>query len=141
MRFIWNEPAPHINADGRKGHLRQRFWERAVKGWLESQGVWLGDSRENCIFEYNDVHHFYDITVFEQECYGKDTQTPIKKFREYLKNSHLDWCESGTWRVEGTSHVDGVRFWIYAEDFPRAGSRLAEKSTKEFEHVGPSSAV
>lgn len=108
MKLVWNEPSNNMH------------WEQAVRGWLNCMGVYFEPGREHWICEYNYVHHFFDIHIYE--CWLPNRGEPdaaIKSMRDYLENSDLIWEEFPTYRWDNGKQRPGVRFWVFAEDFQR----------------------
>jgi len=122
MKMLWNEPAKENVPWFPYSTIH---WEDAVLGWLRYMGVWPEKGQDYWQCEYNDVHHFFDISIFE--CWlpghGSDPANVIKAMRAYLQGSGLDYQEHSTFRWDNHKQRPGVRFWIFAEDHPQKRKR------------------
>lgn len=113
MEFRWTAPKKAEN-----GSSFDLWWKKLIIWWLRYNNVWFDDNPDHFKLSYNDLHHFFYLTIYEhQKTMPSCPRSPIEKMREYLKASELRWTEDMTWRwdEDGTNRA-GVRFVIEAEE-------------------------
>lgn len=111
MKFVWNEPFRKENRDYPNG----TWWWKPIMGWLIYNDVWPHD--EDIEIDYNYCYHSFCITIFEcHKPFNGPPDLQIQNMIRYLKSTRLGWKITGTWRWEGDNRINGVRFWIFAED-------------------------
>lgn len=104
---------PHKNFDPSLGRL--------LSAWLELNGISIGQQHVDYTVEYNDFHHFYDVTL--RELPG-NPRTSVKDSRErwdrvvalfrndgYRVETSPSWCHRDGHRIEA------VRLNIYILEF------------------------
>lgn len=111
MKFIWNEPPEKEN----RHYPINIWWRKPVIGWLIYNDVWPHD--EDIEIDYNYCYHFFDISIFEcHKPFNGPPDLQIKNMIKYLTSTQLKWEINGTSKLEGDKHINGVRFWVFAED-------------------------
>jgi len=88
-------------------HLGKLF-----KAYLNYHDVWIGEEQIDFTITYNEVHKFYDVSLFHIR--GDNEKAPhIEKAIRILKeNGALIRHEESTWRWENRVKIKGKRFWI-----------------------------
>jgi hypothetical protein len=107
MKLIFTRP--HKDKSGEFSS----FWiGSALKGYLQYRNIFIGNQPIDFDISYNDLYHFYDISLFEISgnigCPGEHIEETIKILVDDGWNVNI----SSTWRWEGKKQIKGKRLWI-----------------------------
>lgn len=104
---------PHKNFDPSLGRL--------LSAWLELHGIHIGQQHVDYTVEYNDFHHFYDVTLREllgnQRASVKGSQEHWARVVALLRSDGYRVETSPSWCHRDGQRIEAIRLNIYVREF------------------------
>lgn len=120
---------PHKNFDPSLGRL--------LSAWLELHGIHIGQQHVDYTVEYNDFHHFYDVTLRElpgnkdPRRYWPSTAPTPRRMSEHwdrvvalLRSDGYRVETSPSWCHRDGQRIEAIRLFVYIREFAQDGLKV-----------------
>lgn len=113
------------------------FMADLLTAYFKYHGVFIGEGKNQIWVDYNDLYHFYDISLFELVG-NRDTTRHFQEAIKLLKyHGHTISYVTPSWRWEHqqdapSKNIKGIRFFVDAiNPYKKLGSEFLDTRTGE----------